>query len=69
MIKENQDWFLSLLIEVDYPNIKNHNKFVEKLVDCIGSLNINNDFYLEYLRQSLKSYREKKSIFLEDRIA
>ena len=66
LIKENKDWFLSLLIEIDYPNIKNHKKFVEKLVDWVWSLNINDDFYLEYLRQSLKSYREKQLIFLED---
>lgn len=72
LIKENQDWFLSLLIEMDYPNIKDHNEFVEKLVDWIWSININNNFYLEYLRQSLKSYREKQLIFLqnnEDRVA
>lgn len=66
LIKENQDWFLSLLIEMDYPNIKNHNKFVEKLVEWIWSININDDFYLEYLRQSLKSYKEKQLIFLQD---
>lgn len=72
LIKKNKDWFLSLLIEIDYPNIKNHKKFVEKLVDWIWSLNINDDFYLEYLRQSLKSYREKQLTFLEgneDRVA
>lgn len=35
LIKEDQDWFVSLLIELDYPNIKNHKKFVGKIVDCI----------------------------------
>ncbi|GEL05455.1 DUF3800 domain-containing protein [Rummeliibacillus stabekisii] len=72
LIKENQDWFVSLLIEIDYPNIKNHKKFVEKIVDWIWSLNIEDDFYLEYLRQSLKSYRDKQLVFLdnnEDRVA
>ncbi|GEN58072.1 hypothetical protein GCM10012290_07710 [Halolactibacillus alkaliphilus] len=66
LIKEYQDWFVSLLIELDYPNIKNHKMFVEKLVDWIWSVNIGDDFYLEYLRQSLKSYRDKQLVFLED---
>lgn len=72
LIKKNQEWFLNLLIEMDYPNIKNHNEFIEKLVDWIWSINIKDDFYLEYLRQSLKSYRDKQLIFLEnneDRVA
>lgn len=72
LIKENRNLFLSLLIEMDYPNIKNHDKFVEKLVDWLGSLNIKDDFYLEYLRNILKSYRERKLPLLEnneDRIA
>ncbi|MFJ8458890.1 DUF3800 domain-containing protein [Lysinibacillus xylanilyticus] len=66
LIKEDQDWFVSLLIEIDYPNIKNHKKFVEKIVEWIWSLNIDDDFYLEYLRQSLKSYRDEQLVFLED---
>ncbi|RIN93538.1 DUF3800 domain-containing protein, partial [Mammaliicoccus sciuri] len=72
LIKEHQDWFISLLIEVDYPNIKNHKKFIEEVVDWIWSVNIRDDFYLEYLRQSLKSYRNRQLVFLEgneDKIA
>ncbi|MGG0891875.1 DUF3800 domain-containing protein [Cytobacillus horneckiae] len=66
LIKEYQDWFISLLIEVDYPNIKNHKKFVWEIVDWIWSVNIGDDFYLEYLRQSLKSYRNRQLVFLEN---
>lgn len=66
LIKEYQDWFISLLIEVDYPNIKNHKKFVGEIIDWIWSVNISDDFYLEYLRQSLKSYRNRQLVFLED---
>lgn len=72
LIKEEQDWFVRLLIEVDYPNIKNHREFVEKIIDWIWTQNFEDDFYLEYLRQSLKSYRNKQLVFLEnneDRIA
>ncbi|UXU84276.1 DUF3800 domain-containing protein [Mammaliicoccus sciuri] len=72
LIKEHQDWFTSLLIEVDYPNIKNHKKFIEEVVDWIWSVNIMDNFYLEYLRQSLKSYRNRQLVFLEgneDKIA
>lgn len=66
LIKKDQDWFVNLLIEIDYPNVKNHKKFVEKIVDWIWTLNIDDDFYLEYLRQSLKNYRDKQLVFLED---
>lgn len=72
LIKEHQDWFISLLIEVDYPNIKNHKKFIGKIVDWIWSVNIVDDFCLEYLRQSLKSYQNRQLVFLEgnrDKIA
>ena len=55
-----------MLIEVDYPNIKNHKKFVGKIVDWIWTVNIGDDFYLEYLRQSLKIYRNRQLVFLED---
>lgn len=65
LIKEHQDWFISLLIEVNYPNIKNHKKFIEKIVDWIWSVNIVDDFCLEYLRQSLKSYQNRQLVFLE----
>lgn len=65
-IRENQAEFLNFLFEMDYPNIKNHKKFVEKLIDWIGSLNVNEDFCLEYLRQSLKGYRQKQLLFLEN---
>lgn len=65
LIKEHQDWFISLLIEVDYPNIKNHKKFIGKIVDWIWSVNIMDDYYLEYLRQSLKSYRNRQLVLLE----
>jgi hypothetical protein len=66
LIKEHQDWFVHLLIEVDYPNVKNHKRFVEELADWISTVNIEDDFNLEYLRQSLKSYRKKQLVFLED---
>ncbi|WML42013.1 DUF3800 domain-containing protein [Neobacillus sp. OS1-2] len=66
LIKEYQDWFISLLIEVDYPNIKNHKKFVGEIVDWIWTVNIGDDFHLEYLRQSLKNYRNRQLVFLED---
>lgn len=72
LIKNNKEWFLSLLIEMDYPNIKDHNLFVEKIIDWIWSINVKDDFHLEYIRQSLKSYRNRELIFLtknEDRIA
>lgn len=66
LIKEYREWFISLLIEVDYPNIKNHKMFVEKIIDWILTVNVGDDFYLEYLRQSLKTYKEKQLIFLEN---
>lgn len=66
LIKEHQDWFVSLLIKVDYPNIKNHKKFISEITDWIWSLNIHDDFFLEYLRQSLKGNKNHKLIFLED---
>lgn len=66
LIKEDQDWFVNLLIEINYPNIKNHKKFVEKIVDWIWNKNFDDNFYLEYLRQSLKNYRYKQLVFLEN---
>ncbi|NLJ17878.1 DUF3800 domain-containing protein [Globicatella sulfidifaciens] len=72
LIKEYQNWFISLLIEVDYPNIKNHRKFIGKIVDWIWTINISDNFHLEYLRQSLKSYKNRHLVFLagnEDKVA
>ncbi|KRO00470.1 DUF3800 domain-containing protein [Companilactobacillus kimchiensis] len=66
LAKENQTTFVKLLIEFDYPNIKSHRLFIEKVVDWIESVNINDDFYLEYFRQVLKSYRTKELPFLKD---
>lgn len=66
LIKKNQAWFINLLITHDYPNIKNHNLFIIEVVGFIWRENIHEDFYLEYLRQSLKSYREKNLILLEN---
>ncbi|WP_281738664.1 DUF3800 domain-containing protein [Enterococcus dispar] len=66
LIKEYKDWFIELLIEVDYPNIKNHQYFITQVVEWLWTVNISDDFHLEYLRQSLKSYRNKNLVFLED---
>ncbi len=59
LIKGYKDWFIDLLIEVDYPNIKNHQYFITQVVEWLWTVNISEDFHLEYLRQSLKSYRNK----------
>lgn len=66
LIKGYIDWFIDLLIEVDYPNIKNHQYFITQVIEWLWTVNISEDFHLEYLRQSLKSYRNKGLVFLED---
>lgn len=52
LIKEYKDWLIDLLIEVDYPNIKNHKYFITQVVEWLWTVNISEDFHLEYLRQS-----------------
>jgi len=64
LVKKNSISFVNILIEFDYPNIKNHQLFVEKILNWIDSVNINNDFTLEYFRQVLKSYGTKELPFL-----
>ncbi|NQQ99375.1 DUF3800 domain-containing protein [Streptococcus suis] len=66
LIKGYKDWFIDLLIEVDYPKIKNHQYFITQVIEWLWTVNISEDFHLEYLRQSLKSYRNKGLVFLED---
>lgn len=66
LIKEHNEYFIKLLIEVDYPNIKDHNKFINKIIDWLQNANIEDNFYLEYLRQSLKNYKNHSLVFLEN---
>lgn len=66
LIKKNKEWFINLLIEVNYPNINNHKYFLEKIINLIFITNENDDFNLEYLRQSFKNYRNKQLVFLEN---
>lgn len=66
LIKKNKEWFINLLIKVNYPNINNHKYFVEEVINLIFKTNENDDFNLEYLRQSFKNYRNKQLIFLEN---
>lgn len=48
LIQNHRDWFIRLLIEVDYPNIKDHGYFVNELISWIQAINIEDDFNLEY---------------------
>ncbi|MGZ7205021.1 DUF3800 domain-containing protein, partial [Streptococcus pyogenes] len=55
-IKSNKDWFIHLMIYYGYPNIKNQSEFISQVIQWIENIDTDNeDFYLEYIRQSIKS--------------
>lgn len=66
MIKTDKNYFLNLLRQFNYPNITNQKAFVEKIITWIETMNFDDNFFLEYLRQSLKSYRKSSLIYLEN---
>lgn len=67
-VLKHRDHIVKLLIEVDYPNVKDHSFFVDELANWIAETNVDNDFHLEYLRECLKQYKKKQLVFLEDNI-
>lgn len=65
-IKKDKDTFHTLLRRFEYPNIKNQKEFIESIILWIEEMNFESNFSLEYLRQSLKNYREASLVYLED---
>lgn len=65
-IKSDKKRFISLLKEHDYPNVTQQFKFVNTLLDWIEELNSKENFEMGYIKQSLKSYRKKSLVFLEN---
>lgn len=63
VIKKDKGRFLDLLRQHKYPNIKNQKGFIEDIIFWIEEMNFDDDFSLEYMRQSLKSYK-KQGLFL-----
>lgn len=66
LIKKYKDRFIDLLIEVNYPNISDHRYFITQVVEWLLTVNIFKDFHLEYLRQSLENYSNKRLVFLDN---
>ncbi len=69
---KDKDFFLSLLAQYDYPNIKKNKikDFCEEFIcwiDSIETYKIEEDFLFELLRQGIKSSRKKNNLlFLHD---
>ena len=70
-LNRGKEWFIQLMIYFNYPNIKEHKGFVNEIINWIESIHATNEvdeFHLEYLRQSIKSYKDKSLVFLEGNI-
>ncbi|WP_143353645.1 DUF3800 domain-containing protein [Candidatus Enterococcus mansonii] len=65
-IAKDKDWFIQLMIYFDYPNVKDHNQFIDEMLKWFERINPDGyDFNIEYLRQSMNSHRKDILIFLE----
>ncbi|ELI6299578.1 TPA: DUF3800 domain-containing protein [Enterococcus faecalis] len=65
-ITKDKDWFIHFMIYFDYPNIKDHNQFIDEILNWFERINPDGyNFDIEYLRQSMKSHRKDILIFLE----
>ncbi len=68
-IEGDKEWFLQYLKYFDYPNVKNHEQFIDVLLNWIENINPDRgDFNIEYLRQSLNTHREEVLVFLSDNL-
>jgi len=65
-VKKDKAYFLGVLYQHNYPNITDQKSFVSDIVSGIENVGNDDDFYLEYLRQSLKSYKHKELAFLQN---
>lgn len=69
LLTQDKKWFVNLMIEVNYPNIRDVKRFVEEIISKIEEINpYGEDFILEYLRQILKSARNKGLPLLQDNV-
>lgn len=66
LIKENKTEFLKLLVDADYPNIIDHQKFTINLYKFIKEKNYGKNVFLDYLKELLKVHMNKKLTFLEN---
>lgn len=65
-IDRDKEWFIQLMIYFDYPNIKKHSQFIDEILSWYKKINPDgSDFYIEYLRQTMKSHRKDILVFLE----
>ncbi|WP_238581356.1 DUF3800 domain-containing protein [Streptococcus orisasini] len=70
-LNRDKDWFIQLMIYFDYPNIKDHEGFINEVINWIESIqptSESDEFHLEYVKQSIKSYRKKNLLLLENNI-
>lgn len=67
IVTANKDWFIKLLIHVNYPDVDDKTLFFNQIIKLVEENNPNGeDFYIEYLRQILKSALHQKLPLLEN---
>lgn len=67
-MKKHKTTILDIFRKNDYPNIVDTKQFVADFLNWIHELDEDDDFYLEYFRQSIKGYRNKDLVFLKDNV-
>lgn len=65
VIKGDKNEFLDILRKNSYPEIPNHREFITDIINWLEEKSYNDIFLIEYFRQSLKSYRNKKLVLLK----
>lgn len=65
-IKADKTKFLNILRQFGYPNITDQIGFIETIIDWIEMINQTDNFNLELIRQSIKSYKKQSLIFLNN---
>ncbi|OAV81988.1 hypothetical protein BA718_11075 [Streptococcus gallolyticus subsp. gallolyticus] len=65
-IKRDRDWFVNFMRYFEYPNITEHQQFINELLRWIEKFNpVNEDFNMEYIRQSLKANKKEDLALLK----
>lgn len=65
-VKENKEAVLEIFRRNNYPNIEDDRAFVTDILNWIEEVSDDQEFFLEYFRQSIKSYRKKELALLKD---
>ncbi|MDF8369414.1 hypothetical protein PWO95_05170 [Weissella paramesenteroides] len=69
IMKTDKEYFTNLFVLLGYPNVNNPKLLINKIIEKINEINLyGDDFYVEYLRQILKSAINSKFPLLENNV-